>query len=64
MQGDSLSPTFFMLALEPLSRELNKITEVKYGNMKRNHIMYMEDIKLASTTESELVEGKFLTERY
>ena len=52
-----------MLALEPLSRELNKISKVKCGNMELNHITYMDDIKLLSTTESGLVEGKLLTEK-
>ena len=62
MQGDSLSPTLFMLALEPLSRELNKLPKVTVGSTSINHLMYMDDIKLVSNSESELVTGKVLTE--
>ena len=62
MQGDSLSPTLFMLALEPLSRELNKLPKVTVGSTSINHLMYMDDIKLVSNSERELVAGKVLTE--
>ena len=52
MEGDSLSPTLFMLALEPLSRELNKLPKVAVGSTTINHLMHMDDIKLVSNSKS------------
>lgn len=55
-QGDSLSPLWFCLALNPLSNMLNK-KRSGYpigNNHKINHLIYMDDIKLISTSKEEL----------
>ena len=46
-QGDSLCPLLFCLALEPLSYELNDTGYgYKIGEVKINHLFYMDDLKL------------------
>ena len=47
LQGESLSPLLFCLALTPLSYELNDIGYgYKIGKVKINHLFYMDDLKL------------------
>ncbi|CAK1550990.1 unnamed protein product [Leptosia nina] len=68
-QGDSLSPLWFCLALNPLSNLLNttsggytlfytgnceRTLQIDKRNFKLNHLMYMDDIKLYGATEEEL----------
>lgn len=57
-QGDTLSPLWFCLALNILSKILNKS---RYGyvlnktrKLKVNHQLYMDDLKLFAATEAEL----------
>lgn len=48
-QGDSLSPLLFVLALMPMShllRQTNKGYTIKNCNVKHNHLLYLDDIKL------------------
>ena len=57
-QGDSLSPLWFCLALNPLSRLLNKSNGInlKCNNSKYNltHLFYMDDLKLYANNETNL----------
>lgn len=58
-QGDSLSPLWFYLALNPISNMLNK-NKIGYALEHQNistcisHLIYMDDIKLYSRTEHEM----------
>jgi hypothetical protein len=57
-QGDSLSPLWFCLALNPLSKMLNS-TSKGYkinvnANKKLNHILFMDDLKLYAETLQNL----------
>lgn len=53
-QGDSLSPLLFVLSLAPLSELLDATTYgYKVGNTKYNHLLYMDDIKLFSASDSQ-----------
>lgn len=55
-QGDSWSPKWFALALNPLSNILGK-TDVGYKlnkDHKINHLFYMDDIKLYASNKSQL----------
>jgi hypothetical protein len=61
-QGDSFSPLWFCLALNPLSYLLNR-TNYGFGinsnnqEMQRlNHLLYMDDIKLYAATNNQLQE--------
>jgi len=57
LQGDSLSPLLFVLTMEPLSRQLNRCCEkVNVGGIERNHLIFVDDVKLLATTEETLVE--------
>lgn len=59
IQGDALSPFLFVIAMEPLSRTLNKNCD-KVGlsevGMKTNHLIFIDDIKLVASDSSTLVE--------
>jgi hypothetical protein len=66
-QGDSLSPLWFCLALNPLSHLLNR-TNYGFGINSNNqeiqwlnHLLYMDNIKLYATTNSQLQELLWLT---
>jgi len=57
-QGDSLSPLWFCLAINPLSKLLNSNSNGFRVNTKRNirisHLLYMDDLKLFAETEQKL----------
>lgn len=58
-QGDSLSPLWFCLALNPLSSLLNKLnTGYSLQNGKKettiSHLIYMDDIKLYASTQKDM----------
>ena len=61
-QGDSLSPLLFIMAIDPLSKLINK-SNTGY-NLKRrsecktivNHLLYMDDLKLYAASESQLTK--------
>jgi hypothetical protein len=56
VQGDSLSPLLFFLALIPLTNKLSK-QEAGYtvkGENKVSHLYYMDDLKLFSRDETDL----------
>jgi len=69
-QGDSLSPLWFCLALNPLSYLLNRTNcgfGIHSGNQERrrlNHLLYMDDIKLYAATNSQLQELLRLTNTF
>ena len=57
-QGDSLSPLVFVLALIPLSLILRKAKaayEFSGSKVKTNHLLFMDNLKLYSSNEKELV---------
>ena len=60
-QGDSLSPLWFCLAINPLSKLLNNNSNGFRINTKRNtrisHLLYMDDLKLFAETEQKLHES-------
>jgi hypothetical protein len=65
-QGDSLSPLWFCLALNPLSNLLNKspngfkITK----NYKLNHQFYMDDLKLYGSNKKDIESLIIITEDF
>ena len=57
LQGDALSPKLFVIALEPLSRTLNRNCEkIQLSNTESNHLIFIDDIKLLAKSEDALVE--------
>lgn len=54
LQGDSLSPLLFCIAIMPISYVLNEFPMVPIGNQKINHIYYMDDLKLYSDSKEGL----------
>jgi hypothetical protein len=57
-QGDSLSPMWFCLALNPMSRMLNRC-KIGYKiiveqERRLNHMLYMDDLKLYAETRQKL----------
>lgn len=54
LQGDALSPLLFCLAIEPMSRTLNELPQVEAGVIRRNHLIFIDDIKLIAETEGNL----------
>jgi hypothetical protein len=69
-QGDSLSPLWFCLALNPLSHLLNR-TNYGFGIhfdkqkiQQLNHLIYMDDIKLCAATNNQLKELLRLAETF
>uniref|UniRef100_A0A0N4ZL55 Reverse transcriptase domain-containing protein n=1 Tax=Parastrongyloides trichosuri TaxID=131310 RepID=A0A0N4ZL55_PARTI len=54
-QGDSMSPTLFILSILPLSHILNKEATIALSpNIKLNHIKFYDDIKLFAKTPEHL----------
>ena len=68
-QGDSLSPLWFCLALNPLSRLLNR-TNIGYhiGNNQNghqlSHLLYMDDLKLYASSSIKLQQLIQLVEQF
>ena len=69
-QGDSLSPLWFCLAMNPLSSQLNS---TRYGfalkNNNRevtrlNHLLYMDDLKLLEATRNQLEQMLKIVEEF
>lgn len=58
LQGDSLSPILFNIAISPLSFELNKLEVLKIKNTKvkdnYNHQIFMDDIKIYANNPDNL----------
>lgn len=69
-QGDSLSPLWFCLALNPLSNILNNTNygfNIKHNNTtqtKLTHLLYMDDIKLYASTNTQLEQLLQITESF
>jgi len=68
-QGDSLSPLWFCLALNPLSRQLNRTGigyTLKEGQVKHtvSHQLYMDDLKLYAPSHNKLKELIMLVEQF
>ena len=60
LQGDSLSPLLFVLCMDPLSRQLNGLypkvsVKTDYGYHNTNHLLFIDDLKLISKDETNLV---------
>ena len=56
-QGDSLSPLLFVITLIPLTLVLRKLKQgYSFGNGKPrlNHLMFMDDLKLYGSSESDI----------
>jgi hypothetical protein len=57
-QGDSLSPIWFCLALNPLSTLLNKLEGLKIGIQDKiynlTHLLYVDDLKLYARNKRKL----------
>lgn len=65
-QGDSLSPLWFCLALNPLSKQLNR-TKIGYtlnNDQKISHQLYMDDLKLYAPSQDRLKELIMIVERF
>ena len=56
IQGDALSPLLFVISMEPLSRMLQKKcpTVAVDETLHRNHLIFIDDIKLFAHTEEQL----------
>ncbi|CAJ0578403.1 unnamed protein product, partial [Mesorhabditis spiculigera] len=65
LQGDSLSPLLFCIAVAPISYHLNKMTggyttETRTVGQQQstfNHLYYIDDLKLFAHSEAELARG-------
>ncbi|XP_045535833.1 uncharacterized protein LOC123721337 [Papilio machaon] len=66
-QGDSLSPLWFCLALNPLSTLLNESRlgfQLRRGGEVISHLLYMDDLKLFASKKTDLVELLKITEKF
>lgn len=64
LQGDALSPLLFVLAMEPMSRRLNaQCPKVVAGDIQRNHLVFVDDVKLIATSRDRLAELCEVTRR-
>jgi len=56
-QGDSLSPSLYCIALNPLTNKLNRADygyQVHGTESKISHLLYMDDLKLLGRNENDL----------
>lgn len=68
-QGDSLSPLWFCLALNPLSNLLNNTDKgfrIKFDNTEHtlSHLLYMDDIKLYGSNLTEIHALADITQKF
>ena len=66
-QGDSLSPLWFCLALNPLSTLLEDSGlgyRLRRGGQVISHLFYMDDLKLFAQTDSQLIDLLRVTENF
>lgn len=69
-QGDSLSPLLFIIAMNPLSKELNKLNvgyEMKRSpteKTKVGHLFFVDDLKLFSPTTEGLTKQLNLVKQF
>lgn len=67
-QGDSLSPMWFCLALNPLSRMLNNSNAgfrlQARDKVRFNHLLYMNDLKLYTESKPQLKTLIGLTKKF
>jgi hypothetical protein len=69
-QGDSLSPLWFCLAINPLTNLLNSTGygfNIRHNNTtlsKLNHLLYMDDIKLYASKKNHILSLLTLTENF
>lgn len=69
-QGDSLSPLWFCLALNPLSNMLNErnggygIVKTENQTYRLTHLLYMDDLKIYSSTAQQLKQNLTLVEMF
>jgi hypothetical protein len=57
IQGDSLSPLLFCIALIPITNELNRSNcgyKIHGTERKISHLLYMDDLKLIDRSDEEL----------
>ena len=56
-QGDSFSSLLFVICMIPLTKVLRKLKAgyvIKEGNLKVNHLLFMDDLKLFGKSEREI----------
>ena len=56
-QGDAFSPLLFCVGLIPLSKRLNNMNngyDIKAGHKQLTHLLYMDDLKLFSSSDEKL----------
>jgi hypothetical protein len=69
-QGDSLSPLWFCLAINPLTNLLNSTGygfDIRLNNTtlsKLNHLLYMDDIKLYASKKNHILSLLTITENF
>jgi hypothetical protein len=69
-QGDSLSPLWFCLAINPLTNLLNSTGygfNIRHNNTtlsKLNHLLYMDDIKLYASKKNHILSLLTITENF
>jgi hypothetical protein len=69
-QGDSLSPLWFCLAINPLTNLLNSTGygfNIRLNNTtlsKLNHLLYMDDIKLYASKKNHILSLLTITENF
>ncbi len=56
LQGDTLSPLLFCLAVAPISLMLNSMQDPIEKTFKPNHLLYMDDLKIYSHEKGKLME--------